>query len=39
MAIVLDAMGSDDHPIPEIQAALELRKQGEEVLLVGKKDL
>lgn len=39
MPIVLDAMGSDDHPIPEIQAAKELFINGEKVILVGKKDL
>jgi glycerol-3-phosphate acyltransferase PlsX len=39
MAIVLDAMGSDDCPIPEILAAVELYKQGEKILLVGKKEL
>lgn len=39
MAIVLDAMGSDDYPVPEIQAAVELAKHGENVLLVGKSDL
>lgn len=39
MAIVLDAMGSDDYPVPEILAAIELKKSGENVLLVGKKDL
>ena len=39
MAIVLDAMGSDDCPVPEILAAIELYQQGEKVLLVGKKDL
>jgi phosphate acyltransferase len=39
MAIILDAMGSDEHPVPEILAALELKKGGEEVLLVGKKEL
>jgi glycerol-3-phosphate acyltransferase PlsX len=40
MAIVLDAMGSDDHPTPEILAAIQLKKEfHEEVILVGKKDL
>ena len=40
MAIVLDAMGSDDYPEPEILAALKLKKDfGENVLLVGKKEL
>ena len=36
MRIVLDAMGSDDHPEPEMQAALEaFRLWGEPVLLTG----
>lgn len=40
MAIVLDAMGSDEYPTPEIQAALRLKKEfGEDVILVGNKDL
>ncbi len=40
MAIVLDAMGSDEYPVPEILAAIQLRdKFKESVILVGKKDL
>lgn len=39
MTIVLDAMGSDDYPAPEILAAAELGKAGENVILVGKMDL
>jgi glycerol-3-phosphate acyltransferase PlsX len=40
MAIVLDAMGSDDYPEPEILAAIQLKKKyGENVILVGKKNL
>lgn len=39
MPIVLDAMGSDDYPVPEIQAADTLYRSGEKILLVGKKDL
>jgi phosphate acyltransferase len=40
MRIVLDAMGSDTHPEPEIQAAIEAaQKFGEEVILVGPADL
>ena len=40
MAIVLDAMGSDEYPIPEILAAIKLKKEfNEEVILVGKKEL
>jgi phosphate acyltransferase len=40
MTIVLDAMGSDEYPVPEILAAIELeRNYSEKVVLVGKKDL
>jgi phosphate acyltransferase len=40
MAIVLDAMGSDEYPTPEILAAIQLIKDfQEDVILVGKKDL
>ncbi|MHC1741072.1 MAG: phosphate acyltransferase PlsX [Anaerolineaceae bacterium] len=40
MSIVLDAMGSDEYPVPEILAAIRLKKEfNEEVILVGKKDL
>jgi len=39
MSIILDAMGSDEFPEPEILAAVELAKQGEKVTLVGKSDL
>lgn len=39
MSIVLDAMGSDDCPVPEIQAAAQLAQSGEKVILVGKKEL
>ena len=36
MRIVLDAMGSDTHPIPEVHAALEAHEQwGEPILLIG----
>lgn len=39
MRIVLDAMGSDAHPEPEVQAAVEARRAfGEEVILVGNQD-
>ena len=38
MSIVLDAMGSDNHPLPELQAASQLAQIGEKVILVGKKD-
>lgn len=36
MAIVLDAMGSDKFPDPEVQAAVQMaRETGEEIILVG----
>jgi glycerol-3-phosphate acyltransferase PlsX len=39
MRIVLDAMGSDDCPAPEVEAALEVARQyGEEIILVGPVD-
>lgn len=39
MRVVLDAMGSDDHPFPEIHAAVEAVKEfGEDILLVGNQD-
>ncbi len=40
MPIVLDAMGSDDHPVPEIAAAIEFAKTtGEKIFFVGNKDV
>jgi len=40
MRIILDAMGSDTHPAPEVQAALEASQTfGDEILLVGPADL
>lgn len=40
MRIVLDAMGSDDHPEPELQAAVEAAKRWKETLiLTGPEDL
>ena len=39
MSIVLDAMGSDQFPVPEIQAAAALAVAGEKVILVGKSEL
>jgi glycerol-3-phosphate acyltransferase PlsX len=40
MRIVLDAMGSDQHPDPEIQAAVEAaQKFGDQIILVGKREL
>ncbi|MBN2501543.1 MAG: phosphate acyltransferase PlsX [Anaerolineales bacterium] len=39
MRIVLDAMGSDDYPAPEVQAAVEAaQKFGLEILLVGQQE-
>lgn len=39
MRIVLDAMGSDSHPVPEVQAAIEATKQSQdEIILVGPED-
>jgi glycerol-3-phosphate acyltransferase PlsX len=40
MRIILDAMGSDSHPTPEVQAAINASQAfGDEVLLVGPADL
>lgn len=40
MTIILDAMGSDQHPDPEIQAAIAAAEiYGEEIILVGRKEL
>jgi phosphate acyltransferase len=40
MRIVLDAMGSDKYPDPEIQAAIEAVKlYGDEIILVGNEEL
>lgn len=40
MAIILDAMGSDDYPNPEITGAVEAaRCFGDEVILVGSEDI
>lgn len=40
MRIILDAMGSDTHPTPEVQAAVEASQRfGEEILLVGPANL
>lgn len=39
MRILLDGMGSDDHPHPEIEAAVEMAaRYGDEILLVGDED-
>ena len=40
MRIILDAMGSDTHPEPELRASVEAsRSFGEEIILVGPADL
>jgi len=40
MSIILDAMGSDDYPDPEIQAAvIAARQYGEEIILVGNEEV
>ena len=40
MRIVIDAMGSDQHPIPEILAAHQMITQdGKDILLVGKQEI
>ena len=40
MRIVLDAMGSDTHPDPEIRAAIEAVKlYGDEIILVGNQEM
>lgn len=39
MRIVLDGMGSDNHPEPEVKAAVEAAKRfGDEILLIGQED-
>ena len=40
MTIILDAMGSDKYPDPEIQGALDAAREfGEEIILVGNQEL
>ena len=40
MRIVLDAMGSDHHPYPEVDAAIEAAKSfGDEIILVGNEEI
>lgn len=40
MTIILDAMGSDDYPLPEIQGAIQAAQDfGEEIILVGDEAL
>lgn len=39
MRIVLDAMGSDNHPVPDVAGAvLAAREWGDEIILVGRED-
>jgi len=40
MRIILDAMGSDHHPEPELHAAVQAAREfGDEIILVGKEDI
>ena len=40
MTIILDAMGSDNYPYPEIEGAIEAARDFKvEIVLVGKKNL
>ena len=40
MKIVLDAMGSDNHPIPDVAGAVQAAKEwGDEIILVGRKEI
>ncbi len=40
MAIIVDSMGSDDYPSPELNGAVEAAKRwGEEIILVGNEDI
>jgi len=40
MRIILDAMGSDNHPEPELHAAVKAAREfGDEIILVGKEDV
>ncbi len=40
MTIIVDAMGSDDYPSPELTGAVEAaRRWGEEIILVGNEDI
>ncbi|MFQ6100696.1 MAG: phosphate acyltransferase PlsX [Anaerolineae bacterium] len=39
MRIVLDAMGSDNHPVPDVEGAVvAAREWGDEIILVGRED-
>ena len=38
--IVIDAMGSDNHPAPEVEAAVQAAREfGEEIILVGREEV
>ena len=40
MRIVLDAMGSDNHPVPDVEGAvLAAREWGDEIILVGQEEV
>ncbi len=40
MKIVLDAMGSDDHPVPDVAGAVQAaREWGDEIILVGREEI
>jgi phosphate acyltransferase len=40
MTVILDAMGSDTHPLPEVLAAIQFtREMKEEIILVGNEEL
>ena len=40
MRIVLDAMGSDSHPVPDVAGAVEAaRAWGDEIILVGRENV
>ena len=39
MTIILDAMGTDNYPNPEILAAVEAAKEGIEIILVGNEEV
>ncbi len=40
MTVILDAMGSDTHPLPEVLAAIRFAREiKEEIILVGNEDI
>ena len=40
MKIVLDAMGSDNHPVPDVAGAVQAAKEwGDEIILVGRQEI